>query len=82
VTSRDTHLRASAGLLLVLVGANAGALPSLRLGVSWQPGFDWSAEMTDEAASGAREISFRRPTHQRGARLASLGSLGLTRRAT
>jgi len=62
VTSRDTHLRASAGLLLVLVGANAGALPSLRLGVSWQPGFDWSAEMTDESASGAREISFRRPT--------------------
>src|SRR4030095_17085553 len=35
VTADDTHVRASAGLLLVLVGANARALPSLRLRVSW-----------------------------------------------
>jgi hypothetical protein len=61
VTSDDTHVRASAGLLLVLLGANARALPSLRLGVSWQPGFDSTAEMADEAA-GAQTIAFRRPT--------------------
>ena len=61
VTADDTHVRASAGLLLVLVGANARALPSLRLGVSWQPGFDWAADMTEEA-SATRTISFRRPT--------------------
>jgi len=61
VTSDDTHVRAGAGLLLVLLGANARALPSLRLGVSWQPGFDWAAEMADEA-EGARTIAFRRPT--------------------
>ena len=61
VTSDDTHVRASAGLLLVLVGTNARALPSLRLGVSWQPGFDWSAEMAEESA-GTRTIAFRRPT--------------------
>jgi hypothetical protein len=61
VTSDDTHVRAGAGLLLVLLGANARALPSLRLGVSWQPGFDWAAEMSDET-EGARTIAFRRPT--------------------
>jgi hypothetical protein len=61
VTADDTHVRASAGLLLVLVGANARALPSLRLGVSWQPGFDWAADMSEEA-SATRTISFRRPT--------------------
>jgi hypothetical protein len=61
VTAEDTRVRGTAGLLLVLVGANAGALPSLRLGVSWQPGFDWSGETADEAA-GSRSIGFRRPT--------------------
>jgi hypothetical protein len=62
VSTRDTHVRASAGLLLVLVGTKASALPSLRFGLSWQPGFDWSAQMTDEGASAPRAIAFRRPT--------------------
>jgi hypothetical protein len=61
VTAEETHVRPSAGLLLVLVGDNTRALPSLRLGLSWQPGFDWSGQATDEAAE-VRTIGFRRPT--------------------
>ena len=53
---------ASAGLLVILIGGNARALPSLRLGVSYQPGFDWSAQMKSAPAAGASTIDIRRPT--------------------
>jgi hypothetical protein len=62
VDGDEGHFRTSAGLLVVLVGANARALPSLRLGVSYQPGFDWSAQMKREPAAPASPIGIRRPT--------------------
>jgi hypothetical protein len=62
VDGDDGRVRASAGLLVVLIGANARALPSLRLGVSYQPGFDWSAQMKSDPAAGASTIGIRRPS--------------------
>lgn len=62
VDADEGHLRASAGLLVVLVGQSPRALPSLRLGVSYQPGFDWSAQMTPAPAAPASSIDLRRPT--------------------
>jgi hypothetical protein len=72
VHSDDIQLHATAGLLLILVGSNQRALPSLRLGVSYQPGFDWNARMTD-AAGSTSDIGIRRP---------SLASMGLAWRAS
>jgi hypothetical protein len=71
VHSDDSQLHPTAGLLLILVGANQRALPSLRLGVSYQPGFDWNARTTE--ASVASDIEIRRP---------SLVSIGLAWRAS
>ena len=63
VTARDMHLRASAGLLLVLVGANARALPSLRLGALVAARLRLVRRDDRRGpASGARPIAFRRPT--------------------
>ena len=62
VDGEDGHLRASAGLLVVLIGANARALPSLRLGVSYQPGFDWSARMMPEPGAPVSPVAIRRPS--------------------
>jgi hypothetical protein len=62
VDGDEGEFRASVGLLVVLIGANARALPSLRMGVSYQPGFDWSAQMRHEPASGVSTIDIRRPT--------------------
>jgi hypothetical protein len=61
VDSTDDRIRVSAGLLMILVGANSRALPSLRLGVSFQPGFDWS--VTPSGPAGALSpVDVRRPT--------------------
>jgi hypothetical protein len=60
VDADEGQLHATAGLLVILVGANARALPSVRLGVDYQPGFDWSARVTDGA--GVDEIAVRRPS--------------------
>jgi len=62
VDGEDGRVHATAGLLLILVGANARALPSLRLGVSYQPGFDWSAQMNVTSAAAADTIEIRRPS--------------------
>jgi hypothetical protein len=56
------HARASAGLLVVLIGTSARSLPSLRLGFSFQPGFDWAAQMKSDPAAGGSTIGIRRPT--------------------
>ena len=71
VQADDSQLHATAGLMLILVGSNQRALPSLRLGVSYQPGFDWNARMTEPA--GSSDIEIRRP---------SLVSIGLAWRAS
>jgi hypothetical protein len=62
VDGDDGHVRASVGLLALLVGANTRALPSVRFGVSYQPGFEWSAEMTSAPGVPASPIAVRRPT--------------------
>jgi hypothetical protein len=62
VDGEGGQLRASLGLLVVLIGANARALPSLRMGVSYQPGFDWSAQMKADPAAPAAPIDVRRPS--------------------
>jgi hypothetical protein len=62
VDGEDGQLRASLGLLVVLIGANARALPSLRMGVSYQPGFDWSAQMKADPAAPAAPIDIHRPS--------------------
>jgi hypothetical protein len=59
VHAENGHLRGSVGLLVVLVGADARALPSLRMGLSVQPGFDWSARVK---AGPEATIDVRRPT--------------------
>jgi hypothetical protein len=60
VTSDDGRLRVTAGMLLTLVGSERRSLPSLRLGLAYQPGFDWSARVED--GTGARSIGIRRPS--------------------
>ncbi len=58
----DAHLRATLGVLVILIGGNARALPSVRLGVSYQPGFDWSAQMTPGPDASTAPVDVRRPT--------------------
>ncbi len=62
VDSTDDEVRVSAGLLLILVGANARALPTLRLGVSYQPGFDWSIVQASGPTGATQPVDVRRPT--------------------
>jgi hypothetical protein len=55
------QLRGSLGLLAILLGGDARAMPSLRMGVSIQPGFDWSVPVV--SASGAQAtVDLHRPT--------------------
>jgi hypothetical protein len=60
VSGAGGHVRLTAGALVHLVGRSKQALPSLRLGLAYQPGFDWSADVSD--GSGTRRIAVRRPT--------------------
>lgn len=60
VAGDDTRARVTAGLLLTIVGTDRRSLPSLRLGLAYQPGFDWSARIDD--GTGPRDIAIRRPT--------------------
>jgi hypothetical protein len=63
VNSDGGHLRFTGGMLLTLMGGQARALPLLRLGVAYQPGFDWSARLAGgSAGSGGTDIDVRRPT--------------------
>jgi hypothetical protein len=64
VASDKGELRLAAGVLIDLVGGQRGSLPSLRLGVAYQPGFDWSADLSDDPAGGAVAvpIAVRRPS--------------------
>ncbi len=53
----SAHFKLSTGALLTLVGDGSRGLPSLRLGVSYQPGFDWFADTPARAS-----VVFRRPS--------------------
>lgn len=60
VSAEDGSLRGSLGAMVMIVGSTSRAIPALRLGLSYQPGFDWQARQSD--AQGTREIDVRRPT--------------------
>ncbi len=62
VSGEDAHLRATLGMLVILVGKNTRALPSLRFGVSYEPGFDWSFAMKPAPDAAPVPIDVRRPT--------------------
>jgi hypothetical protein len=64
VASDQAELRLAAGVLVDLVGSRRGSLPSLRLGVAYQPGFDWSAQLSNDPSGGAApaSIAVRRPS--------------------
>jgi hypothetical protein len=61
VTGSSAHFKLSAGMLVTLVGDGSRSLPSLRLGVSYQPGFDWRADVAEGTAPG-RALAFRKPS--------------------
>jgi hypothetical protein len=60
--SDDGHLRFGMGVLVTVVGPRRRSLPSLRFGLSYQPGFDWSAELATGLGSGPTTIVLRRPS--------------------
>jgi hypothetical protein len=60
VSSEDTHVRFTVGMLLDLLANPRRSLPALRLGVSFQPGFDWSVPV--QAAAAAGPVDLRRPS--------------------
>jgi hypothetical protein len=63
VAAEDGRLRLTAGLLLTLMGGESRALPSLRLGVAYQPGFDWAARIEGgTAGADGAAVDVRRPT--------------------
>jgi hypothetical protein len=64
VAGNKGELRLAAGVLVDLVGGQRGSLPSLRLGVAYQPGFDWSADLRTALAGGTASVSIavRRPS--------------------
>jgi hypothetical protein len=63
-TADSRHARVTAGVLLNLLGTDTRSLPALQLGVSYQPGFDWSAAVAGPGPSGPEvfPIAVRRPS--------------------
>ena len=60
VDGENGELRLAAGLLIDIVGTSQ-SLPSARLGISYQPGFDWTANVTGGDGAPA-EAALRRPS--------------------
>jgi hypothetical protein len=67
------QLRFTGGVLLTLMGGQSRALPLLRLGFAYQPGFDWSTQVTGGTGAAGASVDVRRPT---------VMSLGLAYRPT
>jgi hypothetical protein len=65
LAGESSELRWTAGLLLDLIGRPGITVPSLRLGVALQPGFDWTVQ---RSATGPHtgversDVDLRRPT--------------------
>jgi hypothetical protein len=57
----DTHVRVTVGMLVGLVDTSR-ALPALRLGVSYQPGFDWSIPSAPPPGATPARVDVRRPS--------------------
>jgi hypothetical protein len=61
-TGQDTHARFTGGVLFDLLDNSRRALPTLRLGISYQPGFDWSVPRAPRSGTGSVLVDVRRPT--------------------
>src|SRR5262245_33685488 len=57
-----SEVRVTAGLLIDLVGSRRGSLPSLRMGIDYQPGFDWSANLRHGREPAGGSVAVRRPS--------------------
>lgn len=63
VAADSTHVRLTTGVLLTLVGSETRSFPTLRLGLSYQPGFDWTAQVADgNTGEPASPVAIRRPS--------------------
>jgi len=61
-SSENTQVRFTAGVLLDLLDSTHRRLPALRLGLSYQPGFDWSLRLPPSPGAAPAPIDVRRPT--------------------
>jgi hypothetical protein len=61
-STEDTQARFTAGVLLDLLDRTGKRLPALRLGLSYQPGFDWSLRLPPSPGAAPAPIDVRRPT--------------------
>jgi hypothetical protein len=64
-TSADadaTHVRATFGMLVEMTDTSRRALPALRLGISYQPGFDWSIPVARLPGASPAPVDVRRPS--------------------
>jgi len=64
VSGEDRQVRVTAGALLTLFSTATRGLPSVRLGLAYQRGFDWRAQMSETGPAGMaqRTIDLRRPS--------------------
>jgi hypothetical protein len=62
IRGEDTHVRVTAGFLLNLVDTSRRALPALRLGIAYQPGFDWSIAAAPPPGAPPIPVDVRRPS--------------------
>jgi hypothetical protein len=63
VDADEGRVRVTAGMLLTIIGSENRSYPTLRVGVSYQPGFDWTASVQDgRTGEPAAPKAIRRPT--------------------
>ncbi len=62
VSGQDSHVRFTVGLLVDLIDTSRRPLPALRLGVSYQPGFDWSIPAAPPPGVPPVPVDVRRPS--------------------
>jgi hypothetical protein len=61
-SGEDTHVRYTVGLLVDMIDNSRRALPALRLGISFQPGFDWSIPVARSPGASPVPVDVRRPS--------------------
>jgi hypothetical protein len=64
VSGEDRRLRVTAGALWTIYAREVHGLPSVRLGLAYQRGFDWRAQLSEPGPGGtlSRSIDVRRPS--------------------
>jgi hypothetical protein len=62
VNGENTHVRFTVGALLDLLDTSRRTLPALRLGLSFQPGFDWSIPVAPPPGAAPTSVDIRRPS--------------------